>query len=69
MTQTKRMSFIESCTQTIVAFSLSVVLQPYIYAWYGWEIDYNVSAQLAGVYTLISLVRSYIVRRGFNYVC
>lgn len=66
MTQTRLQSGVEAVTQTIIAFGISVVIQPFLYGLYGWEITYAHSAELAAVFTLISLLRSYVVRRVFN---
>lgn len=65
MSQSKKMSIIESATQTVVAFLLSVAVQPTVYSWYGWDVSYYHSAELAVVFTVISLVRGYIIRRCF----
>ena len=65
--QTKKQSFVEACVQTLVAFTISVLIQPHLYALWGFHITLADSAVLAGIFTLISLVRSYIIRRMFNW--
>ena len=68
MKQSKLHSFIESVTQTVVAFLLAVyVVQPLVFEYeMGIQVDTGTSMRVAIVFTLVSLVRSYFVRRAFN---
>jgi len=66
--QTKRQSLIESATQTGVAFILSTLIQPIILHQYDCYLNYTMSMQVAVIFTLVSFVSSYIVRRGFNWL-
>lgn len=66
MKQTKIQSGIEAATQTVVAFGLATLIQPIVFKLWDIHVNYGESMQIAVVFTLVSLVRSYIVRRVFN---
>lgn len=68
MTQSKLQSGVEAITQTIVAFLLATLIQPWVFLLWDIQVNYSTSMQIAVIFTLVSLVRSYIVRRVFNYV-
>jgi membrane protein implicated in regulation of membrane protease activity len=66
MKQSKKESLIEACTNTGVGFLTTLIFSYPIYYWFGVKIN---TSQLAGVtvlFTIISIVRSYIIRRWFN---
>ena len=68
MTQSKLQSGVEAITQTIVAFLLATLIQPWVFLLWDIQVNYSTSMQIAVIFTLVSLVRSYIVRRVFNWV-
>lgn len=58
--QSKRLSFIESVTNTVVGFLISIVVTVlYLGTW-------QTSFVLVGSLTVVSIVRGYLVRRVFN---
>lgn len=65
--QSKWQSLVESATQTVVAFLLSLFIQPVVLGLFNLTINHAESAAIAAIFTLISLVRGYIVRRMFNW--
>ena len=66
--QTRMQSFIESVAGTFVAFALSTFIQPHImHHVAGCYFNYTISMYVAIIFTAISFVRSYIVRRVFNW--
>jgi hypothetical protein len=66
--QTHTQSIIESCTQTVVAFLLSILIQPVILGHWHLIVSYTASMQIAIAFTTVSFIRSYIVRRFFNHI-
>lgn len=66
MSQTRLGSFIESCVQTAVAFSLSTLIQPHVLQHYSCTLSYQMSMEIALIFTLVSFVRGYVVRRVAN---
>lgn len=65
--QTKWQSLVESSVQTAVAFGLSTLVQPFILHTEGCHIGYDASMRIAVIFTAISFVRSYTIRRLFNW--
>jgi len=64
--QTKTHSLIESITNTAIGYIIALCSQLIILPLYGIEVNFNENIQIALWFTLISLVRSYFVRRWFN---
>lgn len=65
--QTRWQSFVESCVQTVVAFWLSTLIQPFVLRTEGCHIGYEASMRVAIIFTIISFVRGYTIRRLFNW--
>jgi len=66
MTQTKRKSFIESLANTLVGLIVTIVFSPLIY----WVCDIKISLpkmnMVALFFTILSVIRNYVIRRWFN---
>jgi len=66
MTQTKRKSFIESLANTLVGLIVTIVFSPLIY----WVCDVKISLPkmnvVALLFTILSVIRNYVIRRWFN---
>ena len=68
MTQTKKMSLTESIVNTALGFIISLILINWLLPTYGYEIKTIESFEITSIFTAVSVVRSYLVRRFFNYV-
>lgn len=66
--QTKKQSLVEAVIGTLIAFTLSTVIQPVVLGTYACTINYVASMEIALIFTFISFVRNYIVRRCFNWL-
>jgi len=66
MSQSKIMSFIESWANIFVGYTINVVVQIIIYPWFGIHTSIQSNMMIGGIFTLISLTRSYCLRRLFN---
>lgn len=66
MTQSRLASLLESCFNILIGFSVSVAANALILPLYGMPFSFSVTFQIGLWFTLISLVRSYLVRRLFN---
>ena len=66
MSQTKKQSFIEANTSTLLGFIVSYMLSYTVLPLYGVEQSYSVSFQITLIYTIASVFRGYFVRRYFN---
>lgn len=64
--QTRLQSAIESATNIAVGLMVSMAANAFIFPIYGWEISAGQNAQLAVIYTVISFVRGYLLRRFYN---
>ena len=66
MAQTKKLSFMESLTQTIIGLVTSFLIQIVIYPTLNIEVSLNQNIIITLVFFVASIVRGYIVRRLFN---
>lgn len=66
--QSKRNSFIEAVASTAIGFATSVVVTAIVLPAYNMPINLWVNFQITAIFTAVSVVRSYYVRRFFNYL-
>jgi hypothetical protein len=66
--QTKIMSFVEACIQTVIGFSITLIAQYFIYKYFYIVVSWADFITIALLFTGISLIRSYIIRRIFNHL-
>ncbi len=66
MEQTKLGSFYESVINIIIGWIINFTANMTIFPLFGWEISVEQNIYLGTIYTFISLIRSYVIRRWFN---
>lgn len=66
--QSKFQSLLESCVNILIGYSVAVVSQIIIFPWFGIVTTVSDNLWIGAWFTVISLVRSYFVRRFFNWV-
>ena len=66
MTQSRRMSLIEAITNVAVGYALAVVTQIVVFPWFGLHASLGDNLALGLVFTAISLIRGYALRRLFT---
>ncbi len=66
MTQSRRMSLAEAITNVVVGYALAVATQIMVFPWFGLQASLRENLALGGVFTGISLLRSYALRRLFE---
>lgn len=66
MSQTRIGSFIEAMINIIIGFAINFTANALIFPLFGWTISASDNLLLGAIYTVISLVRSYTIRRWFN---
>lgn len=66
MSQTRKMSLLEKTVETGFAFLLSVYLAPFFFRINGIESSFTQSLSVVVCFTLLAIVRGYVVRRLFN---
>ena len=64
--QTKRQSAIESLTSTTIGIIIGIVLNLTILPIFGYPVSLSDSLWISVIFTAISVIRSYIIRRWFN---
>ena len=66
MTQTKLGSFAEAWANIFVGFTVNYFANLLIFPLFGFHISLEANFVMGLIYTVISLVRSYVLRRWFN---
>ena len=64
--QTKKQSFIESLTSTTIGIIIGIVLNLTILPIFGYPVSVVDSLWISVIFTIVSIIRSYIIRRWFN---
>ena len=64
--QTKKQSFIESCTNTAIGFVISLAATFAIFPIVGIESSAGKNVAVTIFFTVISILRGYLIRRFFN---
>jgi hypothetical protein len=66
--QTRLQSLIEVAVSTLVAMCISVATGTIIYPLFGHKFSFGDNVWITVIFTVISIVRSYITRRIFNHL-
>ena len=64
--QSKKQSFIESLTSTTIGIIIGIVLNLTILPIFGYPVSVVDSLWISVIFTIVSIIRSYIIRRWFN---
>ena len=67
MTQSRTMSAIEAVTNVLVGYGVAVATQMVIFPMFGLTATLGQNMAMGAVFTIVSLVRSYLLRRVFNH--
>ena len=66
MTQSKILSFLEAFANTIIGYVINIAVQFIIYPFYGATFTISQNIQIGLIFMVVSLTRSFIIRRYFN---
>ena len=66
--QTKKASAVEALAGTAVGFAISWAATPPILWAFGYDVGAGTAFGITVVYTVLSIVRGYVVRRVFNHL-
>jgi len=66
MSQTKMQSMAESCANVAIGFSVALSAQIAVFPLFGIRVDLASDIAISAIFTVISIARSYCVRRLFN---
>lgn len=64
--QSRAHSLIESLANIAVGYTVAVLTQVLIFPLYGIAISWSGNASMGAIFTIVSLCRSYALRRLFN---
>ena len=66
MNQSRLGSLIEACIGTAIGFVMSIVLSLIVYPLHGHSFTLLENVSITMIFTIASVIRSYLVRRFFN---
>lgn len=64
--QSRVMSLIEAGANVAVGFGVAVAVQVVVFPWFGLHADMGEHLLIGAAFTVVSIVRSYALRRLFN---
>ena len=64
--QSRMGSFIEVCINIAIGFSINFFMNLTIFPIFGWNISVSENLLLGVIYTVVSVIRGYVVRRWFE---
>lgn len=66
MTQSRAHSLLEAAAGTAIGFAINLAAQLVVLPWFGFRGALAVNLEIGAVFTAISVVRTYLLRRAFN---
>jgi hypothetical protein len=66
--QLKKHSLFEAVTNIIVGYTINLLANMVIFPLWGWTISLKQNIEIGVIYTVISLIRSYCLRRAFTHL-
>lgn len=66
MNQSRLGSLIEACMNTGIGLVINLVAQRLVFPLFGFDPPFATNLSIAAIFTVISIARSYVVRRWFN---
>lgn len=67
MSQTRTQSAIEAAMNILIGYGISMTANFLIFPLFGWNISLSQNLTLGVIYTGISFIRSYLLRRFYNW--
>lgn len=65
MSQSRRMSLVEAVTNVVVGYVLAVATQIVVFPWFGLVVSIGNTLAIGAIFVIVSLLRSYALRRLF----
>ena len=66
MKQTRLMSLVEAFANVVVGYGIAVLTQLIVFPWFGLAAHLDDALALGAVFTLVSLIRAFALRRLFE---
>ena len=67
MTQTRRMSLLESVTNVVVGYELAIITQIVVFPLFGIVTDLSEHLAIGLAFVVVSLARGFVLRRIFEH--
>lgn len=67
MSQPKHRSFTEACINTASGFIVSLIVWHFLCKLYDIPMPFERNLEITGIFTIVSVARSYLWRRAFNW--
>ena len=64
--QSRRQSLIEAITNVVLGYALAVITQIMVFPWFGLQVSLGDNLAIGAMFVMISLARSYALRRLFE---
>jgi hypothetical protein len=64
--QTRWQSFLESCINVAIGYGVAVAAQMLVFPLFSIHIPLGSNLAIGAIFTVVSIARSYVVRRLFN---
>jgi hypothetical protein len=64
--QSRAMSLVEAIANVVVGYGVAVATQIIVFPWFGFHATVDQNLAIGSIFTFVSLVRSYALRRVFN---
>lgn len=67
MSQSRKLSLIEAGANVTLGYLIAVATQGIVFPWFGLKVSLGDNLAISAVFTGLSLLRSYALRRLFDY--
>ena len=64
--QSRRQSLIKAITNVVLGYALAVITQIMVFPWFGLQVSLGDHLAIGAMFVMISLARSYALRRLFE---
>lgn len=68
MRQSKKQSLLEVIISTAIGYIVALATQILIFPWFDIEIKFSEQLAIGIIFTIVSIIRGFCVRRLFNYI-
>lgn len=65
--QSKKHSLLESLLNIAIGYGIAISVQILVFPWFGIQVPLHDNLMIGGIFTIVSLIRSYVLRRCFNW--
>ena len=66
--QKKKHTIIETCIGTALGYTVAIMTQRIVFPIFDIHVSHSENFLIAGIFTVVSLIRGYYVRRLFNWL-